>query len=52
MAASNITLNLLYIKTSQNPADPISRGDLGPLDSRLDLAIELPSELAPFFSCV
>ena len=52
MAASNITLDIEYIKTSQNPADPISRGDLGLLDSHLDLWIELPPELTPFLSRV
>ena len=52
MAAKNITLDLEYIETTLNPADPISRGDLGPTNSRLDLEVPLPEELAPFLSRV
>ena len=52
MAATNITLDLEYIETTQNPVDPISHGDLGPTNSHLDLEVPLPEELAPFLSCV
>ena len=50
MASCNITLDLEYILTSMNPADPISHGELDQDTTRLDLKIPLSMELAPFLS--
>lgn len=44
--------DLIYIKSEDNPADPISRGDVGRLEDRLDCNIELPLELHPLFTHV
>ena len=52
MAAKNITLDLEYIETTQNPVNPILCGDSGPTNSHLDLEVPLPEELAPFLSHV
>ena len=46
------SLNLLYMleytKSKLNRADPISRGELGPLLKQITDYIQLPEELAPF----
>ncbi len=52
MAARNILLDLEYIESSQNPADPISRGILGREDDRLALRLQLPEELQQYFDRV
>ncbi len=52
MAARNILLDLEYIESSQNPADPISRGILGREDDRLALLLQLPEELRQYFDRV
>lgn len=36
---------LEYIESAKNPADPISRGILGPQEDRLPLQFQLPDEL-------
>lgn len=44
----NITLKLEYIKSEDNPADPISRGILPPLSSHMDNAsFSLPEDMSP-----
>ena len=46
------TNTIQYVKSAENRADPISRGKLGPLDARLDISFELPSELNQFIVIV
>lgn len=48
LLACNNSIDLIYVKSGENPADPISRGMLGPPERRLSLAIKLPEELKPF----
>ncbi len=43
-----ISLSLSYIESAKNPADPISRGDLGLPEMRLRTYFQLPDELTPF----
>lgn len=50
--ACNNTLDLRYVKSEDNPADPISRGILGSKDQHLKLQIALPQELTPFLAYV
>ena len=40
-----ITPELVYIASENNPADPISRGELGPIDSRISVSFSMPDEL-------
>lgn len=47
-----ITPHLIYITSEANPADPISRGELGPLAKRLPLSFSLPDELRDIFTYV
>ncbi|KAF7345768.1 Reverse transcriptase ribonuclease h [Mycena venus] len=51
-AARNITLELLYIPSAENPADPISRGDVGAVVSRLPPNNSFPDDLLPYFEHV
>lgn len=44
----HIDLSLEYIESSLNPADPISRGILGPEDCRLPQLFTLPAEVSPY----
>jgi hypothetical protein len=46
---SNVLHTLIYTESAQNKADPISRGEVGSLSSRLP-SPELPSELVNFIS--
>jgi len=39
----------IYVPSIDNPADPLSRGELGPQVSRLAFNLKLPAELCPFF---
>lgn len=52
LAAHNLSLALCYIRSEDNPADPISRGILGLPSDRLHLSLELPKELTPFLERV
>jgi hypothetical protein len=47
-----VTPSFIYIPSEENPADPISRGELGNPADTLDVAFELPGELADIFSHV
>jgi len=40
---------IIYIPSAENPADPISRGELGHPSLRLQTPFMLPEELQPFF---
>jgi hypothetical protein len=44
----NLSYMLEYTKSKLNRADPISRGELGPLLKQITDYIQLPEELAPF----
>jgi len=44
-----ITLDLIYIPTKSNPADPLSHGVLGLPHNRLSLSFKLPEELCDIF---
>ena len=46
----NISLNLIYIRSAENPADPISQGILGQPDRRISAPFRLPEELEPLLS--
>lgn len=45
-----ITPELEYIASALNPADPISRGETGPLNKRLHTSFKLPEELHHVFT--
>ncbi|KAF7306192.1 hypothetical protein MIND_00409500 [Mycena indigotica] len=49
LAARNIALDLVYIPSANNPADPLSRGILPKAASRISPLPCLPSDLATFF---
>lgn len=44
----HITLEVEYVRSKDNPSDPISRGELGPKELQLSPSISLPEELVPF----
>lgn len=52
LAEKNIHLSLTYVASAANPADPISRGDLGLESSRLRSKFSLPRELIPYIAHV
>ena len=47
LASQFITPELIYIASEHNPADPISRGELGSTESRITVSFSLPDELRP-----
>jgi hypothetical protein len=49
LASQFITPELAYIPSENNPADPISRGELGSLESRITTSFSLPDELRQIF---
>ncbi len=49
MWSYNLSFELVYVRSAENPADPISRGILGPRNRNLRLRFELPTELSKFF---
>ena len=49
LASLFITPELVYISSANNPADPISRGELGPSDTRISTSFSLPDELQNVF---
>lgn len=49
---SNLSITLLYVETSTNLSDCVSRGDLPPASERLDIPYSFPSELSPYFTHV
>ncbi|KAF7354418.1 Reverse transcriptase ribonuclease h [Mycena venus] len=50
LVVRNITLKLLNVPSAQNPAEPISRGTLGPTVSRLPSNNYFPKALLAFFA--
>lgn len=44
----HVSLEVEYVASADNPADPISRGELGTPDLQLSPSISLPEELRPF----
>lgn len=52
LMSRNISLLPVYVKSEDNRADPISRGNLGLNEDRLDIGFELPLELRDFLSYV
>lgn len=48
----HLFLEVEYVRSEDNPADPISRGELGAPDLRLSPPISLPPELIPYLSHV
>ena len=44
-----ISPDIVFIPSAENPADPISRGDLGSADKMLHPKFMLPDELQQFF---
>lgn len=44
-----ITPELVYITSEKNPADPISRGELGSKQSRITTSFSLPDEIRHIF---
>jgi len=52
LLARSITPSLVYVASADNPADPISRGELGKPGDILDAAFELPEELTDVFAYV
>jgi hypothetical protein len=49
LASQFITPELAYIASENNPADPISRGELGSFQNRITTSFSLPDELQPLF---
>ena len=49
LASQFITLELTYIASENNPADPISRGELGPTASHISTSFSLPDEIRHLF---
>ena len=49
LASCNIVPNLVHVASKANLPNPISRGILGPLVSRLDMHFDMPNELSQFF---
>ena len=45
LASRFITPELVYITSENNPADPISRGELGSIETRISTSFSLPDEL-------
>ena len=45
LASCFITPELVYITSENNPADPISRGELGSIATRITTSFSLPDEL-------
>ena len=45
LASHFITPELIYIASKNNPADPISRGELGSPETRITTSFSLPDEL-------
>jgi hypothetical protein len=48
LAAHNITLDLTYIESARNLADPISRGLLSPASCCIRTAFPVPEDLCPY----
>lgn len=48
LLSHDLSISGQYIQSSQNPADPISRGLLPPSHSRLSINIQIPDPLASF----
>jgi hypothetical protein len=49
LASHLITPELVYIASENNPADPISRGELGSPETRIITSFRLPDELRHIF---
>ena len=49
LASQSITPELVYIASEDNPADPISRGELGSIENRISTSFSLPDEIRPIF---
>ena len=49
LASQFITPELVYLASENNPADPISRGELGPTETRIATSFSLPDELRDIF---
>jgi hypothetical protein len=52
LAARNLTLDLHYIESAKNPADPISRGILLDNYAQRRCSFTLPADIAPYFAHV
>jgi hypothetical protein len=46
--ATNVSHELTYVRSELNRADPLSRGELGPLSRQVASHVQLPEELIPF----
>jgi hypothetical protein len=49
LISHSITPELVYVASENNPADPISRGEPGSIQSRIDVSFSLPDELQCIF---
>ena len=49
LASQLITPELIYIASENNPADPILRGELGSIETRITTSFSLPDELKHIF---
>jgi hypothetical protein len=52
LAAHNITLDLRYVESAQNPADPISRGSSLDTYAHRRCSFTLPADIVPYFEHV
>lgn len=46
--STNTTIDFEQVPSALNRADPISRGDLGPPDCKLNISFDLPVEVNDF----
>jgi hypothetical protein len=49
MDSSNLSISLVYVETSINLADPISRGILPPLSQRIFIPYHIPQAISQYF---
>lgn len=50
LCSNFISLSFLYVPSEENLADPLSRGELGAPQNKLDIAFKLPDELTCIFT--
>jgi hypothetical protein len=52
LASLNVSLDLTYVESKQNPTDPLLRGEFWPASQRLHSKFTLPMELSDYFTHV
>jgi hypothetical protein len=52
LASLNVSLDLTYVESKQNPVDPLSRGEFWPALQHLYSRLNLPVEISDYFTHV